>query len=118
MQPLWEPTAEQVVRASITRFMQERDVRAPDYPTLHGWSIDKREQFWAAVWRFCGIIAEERTGRQPWDAVLVGRDRMAPPDAELGPRWFSGARLNFAENLLRRDDNEPALIFWNELGRQ
>jgi acetoacetyl-CoA synthetase len=43
---------------------------------------------------------------------------MAPPDAELGPRWFPGARLNFAENLLRHSDDRPALIFWNEVGRQ
>ena len=30
---------------------------------------------------------------------------MAPPDPVLGPRWFTGARLNFAENLLRRYDD-------------
>jgi len=43
---------------------------------------------------------------------------MAPPDLELGPRWFVGARLNFAENLLRFRDDRPALVFWNENGRQ
>jgi acetoacetyl-CoA synthetase len=43
---------------------------------------------------------------------------MAPPDPELGPRWFLGAKLNFAENLLRWADKHPALIFWNEMGRQ
>jgi acetoacetyl-CoA synthetase len=43
---------------------------------------------------------------------------MAPPDPVLGPRWFRGARLNFAENLLRFDDAREALVFWNEEGRQ
>ena len=43
---------------------------------------------------------------------------MAPPDRTLGPRWFPGARLNFAENLLRYDDDRPAIVFWNERGRQ
>src|SRR5205814_4725190 len=43
---------------------------------------------------------------------------MAPPDRERGPRWFTGARLNFAENLLRYRDEHPALVFWNEHGRQ
>jgi acetoacetyl-CoA synthetase len=76
------------------------------------------EFFWPEVWRFCGVVAEERPGRQPWDEVVVGLERMAPPDPELGPRWFPGARLNFAENLLRHDDDRPALVFWNELGRQ
>ena len=50
--------------------------------------------------------------------MLVGRDRMAPPDPELGPRWFPGARLNFAENLLRYRDDREALVFWNERGPQ
>jgi acetoacetyl-CoA synthetase len=70
------------------------------------------------VWRFCGVLAEERPGQAPWDRVAVGLERMAPPDPELGPRWFPGAKLNFAENLLRYADEHPALIFWNELGRQ
>ena len=41
---------------------------------------------------------------------------MAPPDPVLGPRWFLGARLNFAENLLRYQDEREALVFWNERG--
>jgi hypothetical protein len=64
------------------------------------------------------VIAEERPGRDPWDEVVVGLDRMAPPDPELGPRWFTGARLNFAENLLRFDDEHEALVSWNESGRR
>jgi acetoacetyl-CoA synthetase len=43
---------------------------------------------------------------------------MAPPDPELGPKWFTGSRLNFAENLLRYDDDREALVFWNERGAQ
>ena len=50
--------------------------------------------------------------------MVIGLDRMAPPDPKLGPRWFPGARLNFAENLLRYADDRPALVFWNERGRQ
>lgn len=116
MKPLWEPTTEPIQRANLTRFMS--GVPAPDYASLYRWSIEQPEAFWAAVWRFCGIIAEERPGKNPWDEVLVGRDRMAPPDSELGPRWFLGARLNFAENLLRFRDDRPAIVFWNEQGRQ
>ena len=41
---------------------------------------------------------------------------MAPPDPELGPKWFVGSRLNFAENLLRYRDDREAIVFWNERG--
>jgi acetoacetyl-CoA synthetase len=43
---------------------------------------------------------------------------MAPPESHGGPRWFDGARLNFAENLLRFRDDRDALVAWNELGPQ
>ena len=114
MKPLWKPSSTAVQNANLTRFM--REVGIMDFVALHRWSVESREDFLAAVWKFCGVIADERPGRMPWDEVLVGRDRMAPPDAELGPQWFTGARLNFAENLLRRRDEHPALVFWNESG--
>jgi acetoacetyl-CoA synthetase len=89
-----------------------------DWDALYEWSITEPEPFWAAVWRFCGVVSEERNGRESWDHVLIGGDRTAPPDPSLGPRWFDGARLNFAENLLRFRDDHPAIVFWNEQGRQ
>ena len=89
-----------------------------DHTSLYCWSVEHPEVFWPEVWRFCGVVAEERAGRPPWDDVVIGLDRMAPPDPELGPRWFPGARLNFADNLLRYTDERPALVFWNEHGRQ
>jgi acetoacetyl-CoA synthetase len=116
MRPLWEPTAEQVRRANITRFMHE--VGVADYTSLYRWSVERREEFWPAVWRFAGIIADASTRGDPWERLVVGGDRVAPPDPERGPRWFIGARLNFAENLLRRTDESTAVIFWNEQGRQ
>ncbi|MEO8622654.1 MAG: acetoacetate--CoA ligase, partial [bacterium] len=87
-----------------------------DSPSLHAWSVAEPDRFWPAVWHFCGVIADAHAGGPPWDSVLVGGDRMAPPDRTLGPRWFPGARLNFAENLLRYRDDRDALVLWNELG--
>ena len=116
MKPVWTPSPEQIESANLTRFM--RAAGKADFPELYRWSVEQREDFWVALWKFCEIIAEERAGREPWDEVVVGRDRVAPPDPDLGPRWFVGARLNFAENLLRRRDDHPALVFWNEQGRQ
>ena len=89
-----------------------------DFPSLYAWSIARPDSFWPEVWSFCGVVAEERPGGVPWDEVVVGLDRMAPPEPALGPCWFTGARLNFAENLLRFADEREALVFWNEAGRQ
>jgi acetoacetyl-CoA synthetase len=89
-----------------------------DYASLYAWSVAHPEAFWPEVWRFCGVVAEEREGLEPWDEVVVGLDRMAPPDPVRGPRWFTGSRLNFAENLLRHDGDEDALVFWNQRGPQ
>ncbi|MEO8227711.1 MAG: acetoacetate--CoA ligase [Gemmatimonadota bacterium] len=118
--PVWVPSAERIARANLTRFfasIRQAGFDATDIARLWQWSVERPEQFWREVWRFTGVIADERPGLDPWNEVAVGMDRMQPPDA-AGPRWFSGARLNFAENLLRHDDDRLAITFSNELGRQ
>ncbi|MFI5256087.1 MAG: acetoacetate--CoA ligase [Gemmatimonadales bacterium] len=121
--PLWTPTPEQIAEANLTRFI--RDCVRPlgggaaevhDSPSLYEWSIARPAEFWPAVWQFCGIVSEQRAGRPPWDDVLVGEHRVAPPEPVRGPRWFGGARLNFAENLLRHDEDREALVLWTEDG--
>ncbi len=106
-QPLWQPSAGAMAASNLTAFMRaverKRGIRIPDYATLYDWSIREPERFWREVWAFCGVIA----GRQG-EVVLEHRDRMP------GARWFPQARLNFAENLLRRRDHATALVFWGE----
>ena len=121
--PLWTPTAEQVARARMTRFIEvvrsaEPESGVTDYESLYAWSVSAREAFWTRVWDFCDVIAERAPDGSRWREVLVGRDRVAPPNPVDGPRWFVGARLNFAENLLRYRDDRQALVFWNEEGAQ
>ncbi|MDQ8154490.1 MAG: acetoacetate--CoA ligase [Gemmatimonadota bacterium] len=117
----WAPPADVRSHAAMGRFFAERAAADPSAPAAdapwsawHAWSVREREAFWAAVWRWGHVIAEPLPGGGEWDAVLLGRDRMAPPDALLGPLWFEGARLNFAENLLRRDDDGIAIIACDE----
>ena len=83
----------------------------------HDWSVRDREAMWGALWRWCGVIADELPGGGAWDAVLIGRARIAPPDPLLGPIWFEAARLNFAENLLCRCDDGVAIISSDERRR-
>ncbi|MBI2224359.1 MAG: acetoacetate--CoA ligase [Betaproteobacteria bacterium] len=106
-QPLWQPSAEAIAASRMTAFMRAVEsqfgVQLPDYAALYDWSIREPERFWSAVWTFCGVIAAHQG-----DVVIEHGDRMP------GARWFPQARLNFAANLLRRDDREPAIIFWGE----
>ncbi|ADK83838.1 acetoacetyl-CoA synthase [Desulfarculus baarsii DSM 2075] len=109
--PLWTPSPERVARANLSRFIafvnQRHGLDLAGYAALHAWSIDQRADFWRAVWDFCEVRAS-----RPAEAVTQN------PEAMPGARWFVGARLNFAENLLRQPDDRPALIFCNEIGHQ
>ena len=104
---LWRPSPERIAGANLTRFaalVRERHgVDAGDYATLHRWSIEHRAAFWSMVWEYGGVIGERGDG-----PVLVDGDRMP------GAKWFPDARLNFAENLLRRRDDATAVLFRGE----
>ena len=104
--PIWVPSAERVATATITAFTRHVEARwnrsFPDYAALHRWSIEHPEEFWVSVWEECGVIGERG------EVVLVDGHKMP------GARWFPQARLNFAENLLRRRDTREAMVFWGE----
>jgi len=108
---IWQPTEEAMQKAHITAFMKavhkKWGVSTSDYYELYEWSLAEPEKFWHSVWEYCRIISS-----RPWTNVLLNGDRM--PGAE----WFTGAQLNFAENLLRFQDDHPAIVFWNEDGHQ
>ncbi|MFZ2509038.1 MAG: acetoacetate--CoA ligase [Steroidobacteraceae bacterium] len=106
-QPIWTPSVLRIADANLTRFMgyaAARGAPAGDYADFHGWSVDEPAAFWERLYEFAEV-AGERSG-----PVLVDGDRMP------GARWFPDTRLNFAENLLRGPDSEPALVFRNERG--
>src|SRR5438067_559865 len=90
--PLWEPSDEQRDSAEMTRFMawaaQRSGRTLPDYEALRRWSVEQLEDFWAAIWDYAGVRAS-----RPFERVL---DSHGMP----GARWFEGAQLNYAENLL------------------
>ena len=124
MRPIWSPSAERIARANLTRFIaQVRELGGEaasitDYDALYEWSGRDLERFWLEVVRFCGVVLGAGERGLASEQVLIGRDRVAPPDPVLGPRWFVGSTLNFAENLLRYRDGRDAIIAWNERGAQ
>ncbi len=104
--PLWEPTPERIAATNLRRFMDEAGRRAgrrfTDFAGLHRWSVEDRDAFWRLVWDWGGVIGE------PGATVLADGDRMP------GARFFPAARLNYAENLLRKRDAGDALVFRGE----
>ncbi len=106
--PLWQPSAEHINQTNMIdyiRFIErEYGVACEDYGQLHRWSVEHCEDFWASIWRYTNIAASA-----PWQVVLDDVNKFP------GARWFTGSRLNFAENLLRcaQDDklrNKPAIV--------
>lgn len=105
--PLWVPSEERKRTANLTRFIAQVNhtfgLALESYFDLYHWSVEHIPEFWASVWKFAGIQAS-----RGYD-VVVDDLRKFP-----GARWFVGARLNFAENLLRYRDDHVALIFQGE----
>lgn len=104
---LWSPSPEEVAQTQMEafrRFVNDRYQQGlKDYFDLYEWSVSRIRDFWDAVWRFMDIIHS-----RSYDRVVDGLSTMP------GARWFPGARLNFAENLLRYRDERPALVFQGE----
>lgn len=105
--PLWSPDAATLSRSNTERFIVEAQRRfnrpLSSYADLDAWSVAEPEEFWSLVWDFSGVIAEAKGVR-----IVAHKDLM--PGAE----WFPDARLNIAQNLLRRRDDAEALVFWGE----
>ncbi len=105
--PLWTPSAERQANSNLRHFIDRIntrfDLRLASYDDIHAFSVRRPEDFWSEVWDFCGVKAEARGG-----PILIEGERMR--DA----RFFPDAKLNYTENLLRKSDDTPALIFRGE----
>ena len=105
---LWAPSQAAIESAQVTQFarwcVHRYGLGFNTYPGFHRWSCDDNDQFWSGLWDWAGV-----RGRKG-DRILVDGHRMP------GAKWFPEARLNFAENMLRRRDATDALVFWDETG--
>ena len=105
--PLWIPSEDRIKNANITRFIEfvnkKYEKQFKTYDDLYQWSIDRIPDFWAAMWDFVEIKVSKR-----YDQVIDDLKKFP------GARWFVGAKLNFAENLLRYRDDQVAFVFRGE----
>ena len=114
---LWQPSADRIRDANITQFTDRVSAKyglAVDstdpvsaYKALHRWSVENKELFWSDFWDFSNVVAETK-----------GERVVDNPDQIPGAKWFPQARLNFAENLLRKKGEETAILFRGENKKQ
>ncbi|WP_421862433.1 acetoacetate--CoA ligase [Parvibaculum sp.] len=104
--PLWSPSADAVAASNMVAFMslvnERHGVSLGGYDELHAWSVANPALFWDAIWDFTGVIGKKG------NVLLTDEEKMP------GAAFFPEARLNFAENLLRGEDSDVALLFNNE----
>lgn len=104
--PLWQPGAERIAKSHVTWLIGEVNSRfgtsLSNYADLHAWSVKNLSAFWDLVWDTCGVIGQK------------GAQRLIDADKMPGAQFFPDAKLNFAENLLRRTGSGEALVFRGE----
>jgi acetoacetyl-CoA synthetase len=106
-QPLWAPDARRSSATTLSAFASWLSGRTGKtfngFRDLHRYSIAAPGEFWSAIWDFTKISGEK--GAAPY---------IADADKMPGASFFPGARLNFAENLLRHQGSGDAIVFWGE----
>ena len=99
--PLWQASSEAIENSNLSAYQRfisgEHGLSFSNYQQLHQWSVDNSEDFWESIWQFSGVNSSRR-----YDEVLEDKERFP------GARWFPGAELNFAENLLRYAQDDDA----------
>jgi len=102
-QKLWQASEEKIKNSYIYDFAQKISEKYglifKDYQSFHEWSVSNIPAFWSEAWEYFDII-HSRAPRQIIDDI----------NTMPGAKWFSGSRLNFAENLLRYRDERTAII--------
>jgi acetoacetyl-CoA synthetase len=100
---VWKPTEEFIEQSNLMRYMKIIDDNPMDYASLHRWSVLNPNEFWLSIARFFAINFHQ----QP-------KEILNDPIHFLDAKWFSGAKLNFAEHLLKRRDDTQAIAFYDE----
>ena len=109
-EPLWKPSEARVAGSQLQLFarqvVDQWGTELAGFDQVHRWSVRSAEQFWTSAWEFAGVVGER------------GAPVIEPGDEWWRARFFPDAELNFAENLLPRSDDSPAVIAADELGTQ
>ncbi len=108
---LWRPDPASIPATNIDRFRRaaekSTDRTLLHYDDLYRWSIQRPEEFWGELWTFLDIVSSSH-----WDTSIKPAGRMRET------KFYAGAKLNFAENLLRHQDKDVAVTYYDETGHR
>ncbi|RHX85837.1 acetoacetate--CoA ligase [Leptospira stimsonii] len=108
-QELWAPSSQQIESSNLIRYQkflkEKKDLQFANFEELRSWSVKEIGAFWESIWNFSEILSSH-----PYEVAYQKAENFSDS------RFFPGAKLNFAENLLRRKDSFPALIYRGEDG--
>ncbi|MCX7892857.1 MAG: acetoacetate--CoA ligase [Burkholderiales bacterium] len=112
---LWTPSRERREAAELTRYLRwlaaTHGIERHDYEALWRWSVEDLERFWASLWAYFDIRASA-----PYERVLSSRAMLGAPGVTAMPKWFEGARLNYAEHAFRTASaGHPAIVSRSEI---
>ncbi|MBU1014485.1 MAG: acetoacetate--CoA ligase [Bacteroidetes bacterium] len=104
---LWQPNPEKASASQMQEFLNlirdKYHLAENSYAHLHQWSVENPADFWEEFWNYSNIIHSEK-----YTSVVDDPQKMP------GAKWFTDAKLNYAENLLQRRDDKTAIIFRGE----
>ncbi len=105
---VWRPTVERALASRMNEFSELKD-----FSSLHQWSIDKPNEFWARIWEFCRVVGER--GERIIDRFHCPGD----PSLEfIATRFFPDAQLSVVENFLHRTGDGEAIVAIDESGNR
>ena len=104
---LWQPDPKKIKETSLYKFIEHVNkkykLKLNNFDSLHLWSIENRENFWEEVWNFYDVIGDK--GKKPF---------LEPENKMPGTKFFPKGKLNYAENMLKKSNDDTAITFWSE----
>ena len=104
---LWDPAKKETGLTKYINFLKKnRLYKFVNYEMLHNWSVDNKDLFWKSIWDFSNVVGEYA------EPVIKNEDSF------IDTKFFINSKLNFTKNILSKENNENAVVFYSEMGHK
>ncbi len=107
-QKLWEANSKTKSKSNLfefEKFLAKKFNYTPkkNYKKLYNWTIENPKLFWSSIWEFSNVKG-------------LKNDKFHFPKEIFKSKFLVKSKLNYAENLLSKNDNSKAVTFISENG--